>query len=197
MDAYEVSRKQLLLESAKCALALKRLGLKAGDRIALNMPNIPEQIYWTEAAKRLGIIYTPVFGGFSDKTLSDRIADAGARVVVTADGSYRNAQLVPFKPNYTDPALDNFIAVSVAKSILEDTLADPELGLAAEDVAKIKAAVDDTLAGEVTVERSDVMRGVGRALNEIGQTGSISAEQSARLRIAAAAALVDSPAPTR
>lgn len=193
VDAYEVSRKQLLLESAKCALALKGLGLKAGDRIALNMPNIPEQIYWTEAAKRLGIIYTPVFGGFSDKTLSDRIADAGARVVVTADGSYRNAQLVPFKPNYTDPALDNFIAVSVAKSILEDTLADPELGLTDEDVAKIKAAVDDTLAGEVTVERSDVMRGVGRALNEIGQTGSISAEQSARLRIAAAAALVDSP----
>ena len=69
VDAYEVSRKQLLLESAKCAVALKNLGLKAGDRIALNMPNIPEQIYWTEAAKRLGIIYTPVFGGFSDKTL--------------------------------------------------------------------------------------------------------------------------------
>jgi len=85
VDAYEVSRKRLLLESAKCALALKELGLKAGDRIALNMPNIPEQIFWTEAAKRMGILYTPVFGGFSDKTLSDRIADAGARVVVTAD----------------------------------------------------------------------------------------------------------------
>jgi len=193
VDAYEVSRKRLLLESAKCALALKALGLKAGDRIALNMPNIPQQIYWTEAAKRLGVIYTPVFGGFSDKTLSDRIADAGARVIVTADGSYRNAQLVPFKPNYTDPALDNFIAVSVAKDILKTTLADPDLAIAKEDAATIQAAVDDTLAGEVTVERSDVMRGVGRALTEIGQTGSIGAEQAARLRIAAAAALVDSP----
>lgn len=193
VDAYEVSRKRLLLESAKCALALKELGLKAGDRIALNMPNIPEQIFWTEAAKRMGILYTPVFGGFSDKTLSDRIADAGARVVVTADGSYRNAQLVAFKPSYTDPALDNFIAVSVARTILNATLDDPALGVTDADAARIRRAVDETLAGEVTVERSDVMRGVGRALTEMGQTGSISAEQAARLRIAAAAALVDSP----
>ncbi len=193
VDEFTVTRKQVFLESVKCALALQALGLKAGDRIALNMPNIPEQIYWTEAAKRLGIIYTPVFGGFSDKTLSDRIADAGARVVITADGSYRNAQLVPFKPSYTDPALDNFIAVSVAKSILADTLADPTLEISDADAAVITAAVDEALAGEVTVERSDVMRGVGRALSDMGQTGSISAEQAARLRIAAAAALVDSP----
>ncbi len=193
VDSFSVSRRQLLLESVKCALALKGLGLQAGDRIALNMPNIPEQIYWTEAAKRLGIIYTPVFGGFSDKTLSDRIADAGARVVITADGSYRNAQLAPFKPSYTDPALDNFIAVTVAKQILAKTLADPELAIGEADRGRIAGAVEETLAGEVTVERSDVMRGVGRALSEMGQTGSINAEQAARLRIAAAAALVDSP----
>ncbi len=193
VDEFTVSRKELLLYSVKCALALKSLGLKAGDRIALNMPNIPEQIYWTEAAKRLGIIYTPVFGGFSDKTLSDRIADAGAKVVITADGSYRNAQLVPFKPSYTDPALDNFIAVSVAKSILQTTLSDASLEISADDAAVIMGAVDETLAGEVTVERSDVMRGVGKALTDMGQTGSINAEQAARLRIAAAAALVDSP----
>ncbi|MEQ8405944.1 MAG: AMP-binding protein [Oceanicaulis sp.] len=193
VDAYPVSRRRLLVESVKCALALKSLGLKAGDRIALNMPNIPEQIYWTEAAKRLGVIYTPVFGGFSDKTLSDRIADAGARVVVTADGTFRNAQLVAFKPNYTDPALDNFIAVSVAKDILSETLADPELAISQADADHIRKTVDETLTGEVTVERSDVMRGVGRALSEIGQTGTITAEQSARLRITAAAALVASP----
>ncbi len=109
VDCFRVTRKQLLLEVAKCALALEALGLKAGDRIVLNMPSIVPQIYWTEAAKRLGIVYTPVFGGFSDKTLSDRIDDAGARVVVTSDGSYRNAQVAAFKTAYTDPALDNFV----------------------------------------------------------------------------------------
>ncbi|MBC7495790.1 MAG: AMP-binding protein, partial [Sphingomonadaceae bacterium] len=93
VDTYKVSRRKLLLETAKCAIALDGLGLKAGDRIALNMPSIPAQLFWTEAAKRRGIIYTPVFGGFSDKTLSDRIDDAGARVVTTADGGYRNAQV--------------------------------------------------------------------------------------------------------
>ena len=70
---------------------MRDLGLRAGDRIALNLPNIPAQLFWTEGAKRLGIVYTPVFGGFSDKTLSDRIHDASARIVITANGGYRNA----------------------------------------------------------------------------------------------------------
>lgn len=193
IDCYPVSRKQLLLESAKCALALQALGLKAGDRIALNMPSIPAQIFWTEGAKRLGIPYTPVFGGFSDKTLSDRIADAGARVVITADGSYRNAQLVPFKPNYTDPALDNFVSVGVAMDLLRQTLADPTLAVAANHAERITSAVAQFLAGEVTVERSDVMRGVGRALAALGQEGVMPAKTAAQLRIAIATSLVNAP----
>lgn len=193
VDSEVVSRRKLLLESAKCALALKALGLGPGDRIALNMPSIPEQIYWTEGAKRLGIVYTPVFGGFSDKTLSDRIADAGARVVVTADGSYRNAQMVPFKPNYTDPALDNFIAVPVAMELLGGALE----GVAEGHAALIRETVADLLDGEVTVERSDVMRGVGKALAAIAsgesEGGAITPREAAQLRIAIASALVDSP----
>ena len=63
VDCFSVSRKRLLLETAKCALALEELGLKTGDRIALNMPSIVPQIYWTQAAKRLGLVYTAVFGG--------------------------------------------------------------------------------------------------------------------------------------
>ncbi|MEM1381762.1 MAG: AMP-binding protein [Pseudomonadota bacterium] len=193
VDGRTISRRELLLESVKCARALQNLGLKAGDRIALNMPSIAEQIFWTEGAKRIGVIYTPVFGGFSDKTLSDRIADAGAKVVITADGSYRNAALVPFKPNYTDPALDNFIAVDVAKSLLSQALDAPALDLSAAQRSQILAAVDDVLDGEVTVERSDVMRGVGRALSALGQAGGLDAKRAAQLRIAAAETLVASP----
>ncbi len=191
VDCYSVSRKKLLLETAKCAIALDGLGLKAGDRIALNMPSIPAQLYWTEAAKRRGIIYTPVFGGFSDKTLSDRIDDAGARVVVTADGGYRNAQVVPFKTAYTDPALDIYTPVAAAKRIVSERLAS--LDLASDATAAIDAAVATTLAGETTVERSDVMRGVGRALAELGKAGSLDAAAAARVRIAVAEALVATP----
>jgi len=107
--SFTVSRARLLLETVKVALVLRSLGLGKGDRLALNMPNIIEQVYYSEAAKRLGIIYTPVFGGFSAKTLSDRIADAGARVVVTADGGYRNGKVVAYKEAYTDPALDEHL----------------------------------------------------------------------------------------
>ncbi|MFN7177088.1 MAG: AMP-binding protein, partial [Thermaurantiacus sp.] len=189
VDCYPVSRKRLLLETALCALALKALGLRAGDRIALNMPSIPAQLYWTEAAKRLGILYTPVFGGFSDKTLSDRIADAGARIVITADGGWRTAQVVPFKTAYTDPALDNFVPVVAARAVVEDASAG--LGLDPDASATISATVAEGLAGELTVERSDVMRAVGRALGQLTSTGALDAAAAARARIAIASALVD------
>ncbi len=192
VEAYAISRKRLLLETAKCALALQALGVRPGERIALNLPNIPAQVYWTQAAKRLGIVYTPVFGGFSDKTLSDRIHDAGARVVITADGGYRNAQIVPFKTAYTDPALDDYVPVATARSTIAQRLAT--LGLAEADAQQILSTVDDTLAGEVTVQRSDAMRGVGRALRELGRAGRLNAAEASRVRTAVAEALVATPA---
>ena len=193
VDCHAVSRRKLLLETAKCAIALQTLGLRAGDRIALNMPNIPAQLYWTEAAKRLGVLYTPVFGGFSDKTLSDRIHDAGARIVITADGGYRMAQIIPFKTAYTDPALDNYVPVQVAVALLRERLAGDDLGLGAEVAAAMAETVIATLQGEVTVERGDVMRGVGRALAELGKAGMVDSAAAARIRIAVAESLVATP----
>ena len=191
VEAHPITRKRLLLETAKCALALQALGVRAGDRIALNLPNIPAQLYWTQAAKRLGVVYTPVFGGFSDKTLSDRIHDAGARVVITADGGYRNAQIVPFKTAYTDPALDDYVPVPVVRESIAQRLTS--LGLDPADAQHLLATVDDTLAGEVTVQRSDAMRGVGRALRELGRQGRLNAAAAARLRTAVAEGLVATP----
>ncbi len=187
--AYPLSRRRLLVEVARCAIALRRLGLVAGDRIALNLPNIPEQVMWTEAAKRLGIVYTPVFGGFSDKTLADRVYDAGARVVITADGGYRNAQVIPFKAAYTDPALDRYIA---AEQALAAVAAGAEgLGLSAPDAERLLAEAARAITGEITVERSDVMRGVGRALLALSESGALDAPAASRARTAMARALVD------
>lgn len=186
-----ITRRRLLLESARAAIALRQLGLAAGDRIALNLPNIPQQLYWQEGAKRLGIVFTPVFGGFSDKTLSDRIHDAGARVVITADGGYRNAQIVPFKEAYTDPALDDFLAVPVAVGQLRLALA----GLALDDdlVARLAGAVARQLADEITVTRSDVMRALGLALDALPAAEALSTTLTSQARIAVASALVQAP----
>ena len=180
VDCYAVSRRRLLLESAKCSIALGALGVKRGDRIALNMPNIPAQLYWTEGAKRIGVVYTPVFGGFSDKTLSDRIQDAGARVVITADGGYRNAQIVPFKTAYTDPALDDYTPLAAARTVVHDTLR--ALELTPERITTLLGAIDDTLAGEITVQRSDVMRGVGRALQKLTDAHDFGASDASKVR---------------
>ncbi len=192
VDCYPVSRRTLLLESAKCSLALQALGLRRGDRIALNMPNIPAQLFWTEGAKRIGVVYTPVFGGFSDKTLSDRIHDAGARVVITCDGGYRNAQIVPFKTAYTDPALDDYVPLASARVVVGDTLR--ALALTPERIDTLLEAIDETLAGEITVQRSDVMRGVGRALAKLSAAHDFTAADASRVRTAIAAALVSVPA---
>lgn len=186
--SYSVSRKQLLLEVARCALALRNLGLQAGDRIAINMPNIPEQVYWTEACKRLGIVYTPVFGGFSDKTLSDRIHNAGARVVITADGGYRNAQIVAFKEAYTDPALDGYVPAEQAVRAVAQAL--ESLGLDAHQSARILEGAERVVANEITLERSDIMRGVGRALESLS---GLSSAEASRIRTAIASALVTTP----
>lgn len=187
--SFALTRRRLLVEVARCAIALRQMGLVAGDRLALNLPNIPEQVMWTEAAKRLGIVYTPVFGGFSDKTLADRVYDAGARVVITADGGLRNAQVIPFKAAYTDPALDRYIAAEQALVAVADSA--NALGLSAPDAARLVAEAARAIAGEVTVERSDVMRGVGRALLAFTEAGTLDATAASRARTTLARALVN------
>lgn len=171
-----VSYRELLLEVVLRAQVLADLGLAQGDRIVFNLPNILDQVYYTLAAKRLGIIYTPVFGGFSAKTLSDRIHDAGARVVITADGGYRNAEVVPYKETYTDPALDNYVPLAAALPVFEATVA--AFGLA-EAEQRIVSAVRAALEGEITIERSDLMRELGAVLARETQ---LPAEKSAELR---------------
>jgi acrylyl-CoA reductase (NADPH)/3-hydroxypropionyl-CoA dehydratase/3-hydroxypropionyl-CoA synthetase len=183
-----ISRKRLLFEVVRHAQVLRDLGLKQGDRIALNMPNIMAQIYYTEAAKRLGIIYTPVFGGFSDKTLSDRIHNAGARVVLTSDGGYRNAQVVAYKEAYTDPALDKYIPVETALAMVRETLETQ--GLDTWHIQSIDAAVREVIGGDITVERSDVMRGVGQGLARLTD---LNATRQSQVRTAVAQALVAAP----
>ncbi len=183
-----VSRKRLLLEVVKAAQVLRNLGLRRGDRVALNMPNILPQIYYTEAAKRLGIVYTPVFGGFSDKTLSDRIHNAGARVVITCDGGYRNAQVVPYKEIYTDQALDTYIPVETALQLVRKALESKRVDT--WHIQSIDAAVREAIGTEITVERADIMRGVGLGLARLT---NLEPAMQAQLRTIVAQALVNAP----
>jgi acetyl-CoA synthetase len=84
-------------EVCKFANVLKGLGIKAGDRVAIYMPMVPELPIAMLACARIGATHSVVFGGFSADALRDRINDAQARLVVTADGGYRRGNEIPLK----------------------------------------------------------------------------------------------------
>jgi len=97
---------QLYREVNKLAKTLKDLGIKKGDRIAVYLPVIPELPITLLATARIGGIHAVVFSGFSAEALADRINDSGARILVTADGSFRRGKTVAIKDN-ADRALPN------------------------------------------------------------------------------------------
>lgn len=81
----------------RMAKALQNLGVQKGDRVAIYMPAIPEQVAALLAVARLGAIHTVVFGGFAASALRDRIIDSGVKVLITADGNYRGGKLIELK----------------------------------------------------------------------------------------------------
>ncbi len=81
------------------ANVLKKKGIKKGDRIAIYLPMIPELPISMLAASRIGAIHTVIFAGFSAESLRNRIIDEGARMLITADGSFRGEKLIDLKKN--------------------------------------------------------------------------------------------------
>jgi acetyl-CoA synthetase len=98
-DARTITYKDLLDLVCRAANALKELGVRKGDRVAIYMPMIPELPAAMLACARIGAPFTVVFGGFSAEALAGRINDSEAKVLVTADGGYRKGNVVPLKNN--------------------------------------------------------------------------------------------------
>ena len=98
-DSRSITYAELLSEVSKTANALKELGVKRGDRVAIYMPMILELPIALLACARIGAPHTVVFGGFSAESLRDRINDAQCEVVITADGGYRRGEPSALKPN--------------------------------------------------------------------------------------------------
>ena len=97
-DTRTITYAQLLVEVKKAANALTELGIKAGDRVAIYMPMIPEAAVAMLACARVGAAHSVVFGGFSAEALISRIQDADAQLVITADGGYRKGAAFALKP---------------------------------------------------------------------------------------------------
>jgi acetyl-CoA synthetase len=121
-DRLTITYAELLEQVCKCANALKELGVRRGDRVAIYMPMIPELPIAMLACTRIGAPHTVVFGGFSATALADRINDAQAKLVITADGGFRRGSAAGLKANVDEavastPSIEH---VLVAKRTQQD-----------------------------------------------------------------------------
>lgn len=103
-DSRTITYAQLLDEVQKFSNVLKTLGVSKGDRVNIYLPMIPEAAVAMLACARIGAAHSVVFGGFSAQALSDRINDAEAKLLITADGGWRRGEVFPLK-SQADKAL--------------------------------------------------------------------------------------------
>ena len=116
-DQRVITYFELHREVCRAAAALLRLGIKTGDRVIIYMPMVPELVFAVLACARIGATHSVIFGGFSAEAIRDRINDAGAIAVLTADGGYRRGKVVPLKHNVDEalkhcPGIRHVVVVS-------------------------------------------------------------------------------------
>jgi acetyl-CoA synthetase len=104
-DSRAITYAELTAEVKRAANVLLKLGITAGDRVAIYLPMIPEAVIAMLAVARIGAVHSVVFGGFSAESLRSRIDDASAKLVITCDGGFRKG-----KPTSLKPAVDAALA---------------------------------------------------------------------------------------
>lgn len=131
-EAYRVlTYRQLLGKVEQFANVLKNNNIKKGDRVCIYMPMVPELPIAMLACARIGAIHSVIFGGFSAKSIADRINDTQAKMVITADGVYRGKRTVELK-NILDDALDH--TPSIEKVIVLTRTRNPVSMIKGRDV---------------------------------------------------------------
>ncbi len=110
-DKRAITYGQLQKDVCRLANVLEKHGVKAGDRVLIYMPMVPEAAIAMLACARIGAVHNVVFGGFAAEALVDRLEDSGATLVITADGGWRRGKVVALKP-VVDEALVKYTKVS-------------------------------------------------------------------------------------
>jgi acetyl-CoA synthetase len=96
-DTQTYTYRELHAAVGQFSNALKAQGIRSGDRVVIYMPMVPEAVIAMQACARIGAIHSVVFGGFSAEALKDRVNDAQARMIITADGGHRGGKVVELK----------------------------------------------------------------------------------------------------
>ncbi|MBS0652596.1 MAG: acetate--CoA ligase [Verrucomicrobia bacterium] len=104
-EERSITYEELYKQVNKFSNVLKRLGIQKGDKVAIYLPMLPEAVIAMLSCARIGAIHTVVFAGFSAESLKDRILDAEAKLLITADGGFRKGKIIPTK-EIADQALE-------------------------------------------------------------------------------------------
>jgi acetyl-CoA synthetase len=107
---------QLFDEVCSFANVLKKLGVEKGDRVIIYLPMIPEAAISMLACARIGAVHSVVFAGFSASSLSDRINDCQAKLVITSDGNFRGNKIIPVK-DVVDEAIESTSSIDYVLTI--------------------------------------------------------------------------------
>ena len=115
-DTRTITYAQLLDEVERFSNVLRGLGVTRGDRINIYLPMVPEAVVAMLSCARIGAAHSVVFGGFSSQALADRINDASAKVLITADGGWRRGEVFPLKPQADEalastPSIEHVVVV--------------------------------------------------------------------------------------
>ena len=124
-DVRVYTYQELHQQVARFGKVLRQLGVAKGDRVAIYLPMIPEAAIAMLACARIGAVHSVVFGGFSPDSLADRINDAEAKVLITADGGHRRGTIVPLKGNAdraleSTPSIEHVIVVARGTGIARE-----------------------------------------------------------------------------
>ena len=125
-DTRTLTYSDLLAEVQRFANVLKGLGVERGDRVNIYLPMIPEAVVSMLACARIGAAHSVVFGGFSSQSLADRINDAEAKVLITADGGWRRGEVFALKPQADEalastPTIEHVVVVQRGRNDVEMT----------------------------------------------------------------------------
>ncbi len=122
-DTRNLTYRELHAETCRLANVLLAHGVESGDRVVIYMPMVPEAVIAMQACARIGAIHSVVFGGFSAEALKDRIDDAGAKFLITADGGHRGGKIIELK-QAADEALNKSAGTIEGVIVLRRTAHD-------------------------------------------------------------------------
>lgn len=121
IEKYTITYRQLYSKVCIFANVLKELGIKKGDRVIIYLPMIPESVVSMLACARIGAIHSVIFAGFSAQAIAERAEDCQAKLIITADESYRRGKLIPLKEN-VDKAIEILNTKENSVSLVEKVL---------------------------------------------------------------------------